>query len=117
MLETLLKESKKTEKIAMNMVNRAFPDTESLYSIKKRIKIIDKNKFIRKKKKFTLHTPQLSIINGILIYSEKNNGVKTRSASSENVKVEIHDKKRNQIRIHEFKVILKNNKFLVQKKS
>ncbi|MFX1274258.1 MAG: hypothetical protein ACFFBP_15210 [Promethearchaeota archaeon] len=114
MLDYLITESKKTEKIAMNMVNKAYPDTESLHSIKKGIEIIDKNKIIRKKKKLTLETPRLSIINGVLTYSGKVSDDKSHVISSENVKVEIHDKKRNQIRIHKFKVVLKNNKFMIK---
>ncbi|MFX1274260.1 MAG: hypothetical protein ACFFBP_15220 [Promethearchaeota archaeon] len=106
MLEQLKHESKQTEKIALKMVNKAYPDTESLYLIKKKLEIIDQNGIIKKKRKFTLNSPCLTIRNGVLTHTDMKKDINLDLVSSKKVKVEVHDKKNNEIRIHKFKVIL-----------
>jgi len=109
MMENLIEESIKTEKMIMNLANEVYPDKDSLFSIKKRVEIIDKNKIIRKKKKIILNTPSLSMINGEFNYIEKLNNENVDLPTYEKISIEIHDDKQKQIRIFKFKIGFSQN--------
>jgi len=74
----------------------------------KKIEIIDKNKKFSKKRKFNLDAPRLTVSNGVLTFSEKDDEINRDMKSTEKVKVKVHDKKNNEIRIHKFKILLEN---------